>query len=84
MVYSFTFRPSLNMSSNHHQIKSPEHLQEILSLDLGAVSVLYFRADWAQPCEQMDVVIENLAKRWTDVVFLSVRSSFQFVSNNLN
>lgn len=58
--------------ANHHDVTSPAHLQSILSRDLALVSVLYFRADWAQPCEQMDLVVEQLAKRWTNVEFLSV------------
>jgi len=57
---------------NLHTVSSPEHLQELLSKDLNAVSVLYFRADWAEPCAQMDAVLVELAKRWTGVLFLSV------------
>ena len=64
-------------SANHHDVTSPAHLQEILSRDLALVSVLYFRADWAQPCEQMDLVVEQLAKRWTGVEFLSVSPPFK-------
>lgn len=54
-------------------VDSPEHLQELLSKDLSRVSCLYFRADWAEPCTQMDSVIIELAKRWPGVLFLSVR-----------
>lgn len=57
---------------NLHTVSSPEHLQGLLSQDLNAVSVLYFRADWAEPCTQMDAVLIELAKRWTGVLFLSV------------
>lgn len=58
--------------SNHHNVTSPEHLQQLLSIDLNRVSVLYFRADWAEPCAQMDVAIDQLALRWSTVLFLSV------------
>ena len=61
---------------NLHTVSSPEHLQELLSKDLAAVSVLYFRADWAEPCAQMDAVLVELAKRWTGVLFLSVSQWF--------
>jgi thioredoxin-like negative regulator of GroEL len=55
-------------------VSSPEHLQELLSQDLTRVSCLYFRADWAQPCAQMDTVIVELAKRWPGVLFLSIEA----------
>lgn len=63
--------------TNYHTIASPESLQSLLSLDLTRVSVLYFRADWAEPCTQMDQVIVELAKRWSGVLFLSVRTKLQ-------
>ena len=58
--------------SNYIKITSPEHFQSELSQDLSRVSVLYFRADWAEPCKTMDGVTEELAKRWESVLFLSV------------
>ncbi|GAA5884738.1 hypothetical protein JCM16303_005253 [Sporobolomyces ruberrimus] len=60
--------------SNHVKIDSPEHFQELLSVDLERVSVLYFRADWAEPCKTMDVVVEELAKRHSSVLFLSIEA----------
>lgn len=59
--------------SNYHVISSPENLQSLLSVDLTKLSLLYFRADWAEPCVQMDLVVDQLVKRWSDVLFLSVR-----------
>lgn len=64
--------------ANLHTVSSPEHLQELLGQDLSAVSVLYFRADWAEPCAQMDTVLVELAKRWTAVLFLSVSHRLRF------
>lgn len=58
---------------NFVTVESPEHLQQVLSTDLNRVSVLYFRADWAEPCRQMDNVTSELAKRHQAVLFLSVR-----------
>ncbi|KAI5475513.1 monothiol glutaredoxin-5, partial [Pseudohyphozyma bogoriensis] len=63
-----------NPPPNYHIVTSPEHLQELLSEDLTKVSVLYFRADWAEPCAQMDVVSLELAKRWTGVLFLLIEA----------
>ncbi|KAK4055031.1 glutaredoxin [Microbotryomycetes sp. JL221] len=60
--------------TNLHKVDSPEHLQQLLSQDLTRVSVLYFRADWAQPCQQMDTVNIELAKRWSNVLFLSIEA----------
>jgi hypothetical protein len=57
-------------------VTSPSHLQQLLQTDLQRVSVLYFRADWAEPCKTMDTVTSELAKRHESVLFLSVRPSF--------
>lgn len=58
---------------NSFKVDSPAHLQQLLGKDLNAVSVLYFRADWAEPCKTMDSVTHELAKRHKNVIFLSVR-----------
>ncbi|SCV73379.1 BQ2448_7305 [Microbotryum intermedium] len=60
--------------SNYHVVTSPEHLQQVLSTDLTLVSVLYFRADWAEPCQQMDQVVQQLVQRWEKVLFLSIEA----------
>ncbi|GAA5875327.1 hypothetical protein JCM8547_003205 [Rhodosporidiobolus lusitaniae] len=62
------------MTSNYHKVESPENLQALLSKDLNRVSVLYFRADWAEPCRTMDNVTQELAKRWEGVLFLSIEA----------
>lgn len=62
------------MASNYHRVESPADLQAQLSADLNRVSVLYFRADWAEPCKTMDAVTHELANRSPDVLFLSVRA----------
>ncbi|KAK4050665.1 glutaredoxin [Microbotryomycetes sp. JL201] len=61
-------------TTNLHKVESPEHLQQLLSQDLSRVSVLYFRADWAEPCQQMDTVTTELAKRWQSVLFLNIEA----------
>ncbi|SDA03883.1 BZ3500_MvSof-1268-A1-R1_Chr11-1g03283 [Microbotryum saponariae] len=60
--------------SNYHVVTSPEHLQQVLSTDLTLVSVLYFRADWAETCQQMDQVVQQLVQRWDKVLFLSIEA----------
>ncbi|GAA6028800.1 hypothetical protein JCM8097_007402 [Rhodosporidiobolus ruineniae] len=59
---------------NYHKVQSPSHLQQLLQTDLARVSVLYFRADWAEPCKTMDSVTAELAKRWESVLFLSIEA----------
>jgi thiol-disulfide isomerase/thioredoxin len=60
--------------SNYHVVESPESLQELLGSDLSAVSVLNFRADWAEPCRQMDAVAKELAGKYPKTLFLEVRT----------
>ncbi|GAA5908113.1 hypothetical protein JCM8208_003693 [Rhodotorula glutinis] len=60
--------------SNYHRVETPAHLQQLLSADLQRVSVLYFRADWAEPCKTMDTVTTELASRWDQVLFLSIEA----------
>ncbi|GAA6017691.1 hypothetical protein JCM8202_000381 [Rhodotorula sphaerocarpa] len=60
--------------ANYHRVETPSDLQAELSTDLNRVSVLYFRADWAEPCKTMDGVTDELAKRWPDVLFLSIEA----------
>lgn len=74
LLASSSIMAAPSSSTNHISVSSPTHLQSLLSLDLSRVSVLYFRADWAEPCVQMDSVIAELSKRWSGVLFLSVSS----------
>ncbi|KAM0746703.1 putative thioredoxin [Meredithblackwellia eburnea MCA 4105] len=62
------------MSNSLVSVTSPEHLQQQLSQDLNKVSLLYFRADWAEPCIQMDAVTNELVKRHNNVLFLSIEA----------
>jgi thiol:disulfide interchange protein len=65
--------------SNYHVVTSPEHLQDLLGRDLNVVGVLNFRADWAEPCKQMDVVAKELASKYSRALFLEVgESPFDF------
>eukprot|EP00741_Cyanophora_paradoxa_P009440 tig00000144_g9144.t1 len=41
-------------------LQSAEALKQLQRDEPGVVLLLYFRADWCQPCGQMDVVVESL------------------------
>jgi len=60
------------MSSNLVTINSPEHFQEVLSADLERVSVTNFWAPWAEPCKAMHDVVDELAKKYSKILFLNV------------
>ena len=61
-------------NANYHAVTSPEHFQELLSADLERVSVLYFYADWAEPCASMSQVVRALADANPAVLFLQVEA----------
>jgi thiol-disulfide isomerase/thioredoxin len=63
------------MSSNLVTIKSAEHFKEQLSEDLQRVSVINFWAPLAEPCIQMNAVVEALAKKHESILFLQAISS---------
>ena len=78
-IFLITILPiSLAMSttstSNYHSVNSPEHFQELLSADLERVSVLYFYADWAEPCASMNQVVRALAEANPSVLFLQIEA----------
>ena len=65
---------STSATSNYHSVNSPEHFQELLSADLERISVLYFYADWAEPCASMSQVVRALAEANPSVLFLQIEA----------
>ena len=65
---------SLSSNSNMHFVTSPEHFQSLLSEDLERVSVLYFYADWAEPCAQMTEAVNALSEAKPEVAFLQIEA----------
>ena len=59
--------------ANFHEVQSPEHFQSLLSEDLNRVSLINFWAPWAAPCAQMNEVVVELAKKYSQVLVLQVR-----------
>ncbi|KAH9809664.1 thioredoxin-like protein [Melampsora americana] len=64
----------LTSSSNYYKLESPTQLQEILSVDLEKLSVLYFRAEWAQICKTADPRFKSLAAKWNGAIFLEIEA----------
>lgn len=60
------------MSSNLVAVTSPEHFQQVLSVDLERVSITNFWAPWAEPCKAMNDVVAELAKNHSKILFLTV------------
>ena len=60
--------------ANFHEVTSPEHFQNLLSEDLNRISLINFWAPWAEPCKQMNSVVQELAKKYPQLLVLQVRS----------
>jgi thioredoxin-like negative regulator of GroEL len=60
------------MSSNLVHVTSPEHFTEQMQADLARVSLLNFWAPWAEPCGQMNAVVEELAAKYPQLLVLMV------------
>lgn len=59
------------------QVTSPDHFKELLSKDLKRVSLLYFWAPWAAPCEQMTEVVTELSKKYPKLLSLQIEAEEQ-------
>jgi len=60
-----------------HVVKSPDHFKSLLSTDLNRVSLINFWAPWAVPCKQMNTVVEELSKKYPQVLVLQVEAEEQ-------
>ncbi|KAG1735344.1 thioredoxin-like protein [Suillus paluster] len=65
------------MSTLENLVDIPATLefQELLSKDLKRISLIYFWTSWAEPCVQMNQVVEGLAKAYPKL--LALRASTQ-------
>ncbi|KNE89262.1 hypothetical protein PSTG_17278 [Puccinia striiformis f. sp. tritici PST-78] len=60
--------------SNYHKLESPTQLQTLLGADLKRLSVLYFRAEWAEICKTADPFIKSLSQKWKEPLFLEIEA----------
>jgi thiol-disulfide isomerase/thioredoxin len=58
--------------ANAKDVQSTEHFQDLLSQDLQRVSLLNFWAPWAEPCKQMNEVVNELARKYPNILVLQV------------
>ncbi|KAF9456441.1 glutaredoxin [Collybia nuda] len=64
-------------TTNFHEITDPTHFQGLLSADLNRVSLINFWAPWAEPCKQMNEVVQELAKKYPAALVLNVEAEEQ-------
>jgi len=62
---------------NLHQVNSPDQFRDLLSKDLTRVSLINFWAPWAEPCQQMNQVVAELAKKYQQLLVLEVEAEEQ-------
>jgi thiol-disulfide isomerase/thioredoxin len=64
----------MSATTNLVTIESPEQFTSVMSADLNRVSLLNFWAPWAEPCEQMNGVVKELAAKYPKILCLNVSS----------
>ena len=62
-------------NANYSIVESPDHFKELLSADLKRISIINFWTPWAEPCHEMNKVVEELAKKYPAALFLQVCKS---------
>jgi thioredoxin-like negative regulator of GroEL len=60
--------------ANLHRVESSDHFKELLSQDLQRVSLLYFWAPWAEPCKQMTEVVEELSRKYEQLLSIQIEA----------
>lgn len=60
------------LTSNLVHVTSAEHFTTLMSEDLTRVSLLNFWASWAEPCEQMNAVVKEIAEKYRHILCLMV------------
>ncbi|KAL4074738.1 thioredoxin-like protein [Scleroderma yunnanense] len=64
----------MSTPTNSHSVTSVEHFQDLLKQDLHRVALIYFWAPWAEPCKQMNDVVDELAKKHSTLLVLQVEA----------
>ncbi|KAI8450812.1 monothiol glutaredoxin-4 [Phakopsora pachyrhizi] len=61
-------------AQNYHKLDSPGQIQELLGADLNRLSLLYFRAGWAEVCQTADLAVKSLAEKWSEPIFIEIEA----------
>jgi len=69
--------PTMSNPPNFYEVTSAENFKELLSNDLQRVSLINFWASLAEPCETMNEVVLELAKKYPQVLVLQVEAEAQ-------
>ncbi|PWN22029.1 glutaredoxin [Microstroma glucosiphilum] len=67
----------MSATTNLVTIESPEQFTSVMSADLNRVSLLNFWAPWAEPCEQMNGVVKELAAKYPKILCLNIEAESQ-------
>jgi len=62
---------------NLHHVQSSDHFKQLLSEDLQRVSLLYFWAPWAEPCKQMTPIVDELSRKYQQLLSLHIEAEEQ-------
>lgn len=63
-----------SVATNYYKLESPSQLQSLLGADLQRLSVLYFRAEWAEICRATDPVVKSLSQKFEEPLFLEIEA----------
>ncbi|KAG2363819.1 thioredoxin-like protein [Suillus spraguei] len=67
----------MSAPENLVDILNTPQFQELLSKDLKRISLIYFWTSWAEPCIQMNKVVEELAKAYPKLLALRAKAEEQ-------
>lgn len=73
---SLWYSTRTTMSTGIVSITTSQQLDAALHAATAPLSVCYFWASWCKPCEQMDLVVEQLAQKYSTVLFYKVCATF--------
>jgi len=71
--HNTTFR-GMDPPANLHHVESSDHFKQLLSEDLQRASLLYFWAPWAEPCKQMTPVVDELSRKYQQLLSLHIEA----------
>ncbi|KAG8906391.1 monothiol glutaredoxin grx4 [Tulasnella sp. 403] len=61
-------------TNNYHEVKTVEGFKKLMEEDLQRISLLSFWAPWAEPCKQMNQVVQELARKHPGILVLSIEA----------